>query len=432
MRRWRAGEIVTVPEPVLRERAREVTPAQLASPEVQRLIDDMIETMRAASGAGLAANQVGELLRIAVIEVAGRNQRYPYKPPIALTVIVNPVIEPLDDERFAINEGCLSVPDTPRRRRAPRQRPRALPRPRRRRARRRAPRPDRGHLPARARPPRRRAVPRPRRRSRDADDVGRSSSASTAPRSRREPASSSRASAHDRAVVRARLARRRRAATAGVLIELDGDGRIASVRAGAAPPARRRAPARPDDPRARQRALARLPARAARPRPGAGLVLDLARADVSRSPRRSIPTGCLRARASDVRRDGAGRRDGRRRVSLPAPRARRRAVRRSRTRWAARCSPPPPRPGSGSSCSTPATCTAAARGFATRAPRRGPSACRQLDGAPGAAIHSVRAVDPAAARVVAALGGGASARRCTRTSPSSRPRTRAPRGGPRR
>jgi peptide deformylase len=105
-------EIVTVPQPVLRERAAEVTPEQLASPQVQRLIDDMIETMRAASGAGLAANQVGELLRIAVVEVAGRNPRYPYKPPIALTVIVNPVIEPLDDERFAINEGCLSVPDT--------------------------------------------------------------------------------------------------------------------------------------------------------------------------------------------------------------------------------------------------------------------------------------------------------------------------------
>ena len=51
--------IVTVGDPVLRERAREVTPEELRSPEVQRLIDDMIETMRAAGGAGLAANQVG-------------------------------------------------------------------------------------------------------------------------------------------------------------------------------------------------------------------------------------------------------------------------------------------------------------------------------------------------------------------------------------
>ena len=102
--------IVTVGDPVLRERAREVTPEELASPEVQRLIDDMVETMRAAGGAGLAANQVGSLLRIAVAEV-DHNPRYPYKPPIPLTVMVNPVIEPLDAETAAINEGCLSVPD---------------------------------------------------------------------------------------------------------------------------------------------------------------------------------------------------------------------------------------------------------------------------------------------------------------------------------
>jgi len=71
----------------------------------------MIETMRAASGAGLAANQVNELLRIAVIEVRPDNPRYPYKPPIPLTVIVNPAIEPVGDEAIEINEGCLSVPD---------------------------------------------------------------------------------------------------------------------------------------------------------------------------------------------------------------------------------------------------------------------------------------------------------------------------------
>jgi len=104
-------EIVTVGHPVLRERAREVTPEELASPEVQRLIDDMIETMRAAGGAGLAANQIGELLRIAVVEVAPDHPRYPYKPPVPLTVMVNPVIEPLDAETERINEGCLSVPD---------------------------------------------------------------------------------------------------------------------------------------------------------------------------------------------------------------------------------------------------------------------------------------------------------------------------------
>jgi peptide deformylase len=104
-------EIVEIGHPVLRERAREVTPEQLHSGDVQRLIDDMIETMRAANGAGLAANQVAETVRIAVVEVRPGNPRYPYKPPIPLTVIVNPLIEPLDPELAQINEGCLSVPD---------------------------------------------------------------------------------------------------------------------------------------------------------------------------------------------------------------------------------------------------------------------------------------------------------------------------------
>ena len=51
-------KIATVGHPVLRERARELTADELASPEVQPLIDDMIDTMRDANGAGLAANQV--------------------------------------------------------------------------------------------------------------------------------------------------------------------------------------------------------------------------------------------------------------------------------------------------------------------------------------------------------------------------------------
>jgi peptide deformylase len=103
--------IVQVGDPVLRERAAEVPPEELGSPEVQRLIDDLIETRRAAGGAGLAANQVAGLKRIAVVEVDdAARRRYPYKPPFPLTVVVNPVIEPLSDARLLINEGCLSVP----------------------------------------------------------------------------------------------------------------------------------------------------------------------------------------------------------------------------------------------------------------------------------------------------------------------------------
>jgi peptide deformylase len=102
--------IAAIGHPVLRQRAREVSLDELASAEVQQFIDDLIDTMRHANGAGLAANQVHEAVRIAVIEV-DHNPRYPYKPPIPLTVVVNPVLEPLDDEMVLINEGCLSVPD---------------------------------------------------------------------------------------------------------------------------------------------------------------------------------------------------------------------------------------------------------------------------------------------------------------------------------
>jgi peptide deformylase len=101
--------VTTVGDPVLRARAVEVSTDELRSAEVQQLIDDLIETMRAGGGAGLAANQVSVTKRIAVVEVAD-NPRYPYKPPIPLTVIVNPKIEPLSSEKLLINEGCLSVP----------------------------------------------------------------------------------------------------------------------------------------------------------------------------------------------------------------------------------------------------------------------------------------------------------------------------------
>ncbi len=101
--------IVPIGDPILRTPTDEVTPHHLASMEVQTLIDDMIDTMRDAAGAGIAANQVGVGLRITTIEVTN-NRRYPYKPPIPLTVAVNPRWEPLDDETVEINEGCLSVP----------------------------------------------------------------------------------------------------------------------------------------------------------------------------------------------------------------------------------------------------------------------------------------------------------------------------------
>lgn len=103
-------DILHVGNPLLRVPCREVSADELASSAMQTLIDDLIDTMHAANGAGIAAPQIGESVRIATIEVRN-NPRYPYKPPIPLTVVVNPVITFLDDELVEINEGCLSVPN---------------------------------------------------------------------------------------------------------------------------------------------------------------------------------------------------------------------------------------------------------------------------------------------------------------------------------
>ena len=104
-------EVVAIGDPVLRERARELSAAEIASPEIQELIEDLIDTKRATHGAGIAANQVGEPVRVAIVEVEEGNPRYPYKPPVPLTVMINPSLEPVGGETIEINEGCLSVPD---------------------------------------------------------------------------------------------------------------------------------------------------------------------------------------------------------------------------------------------------------------------------------------------------------------------------------
>jgi peptide deformylase len=103
-------EIAQIGAPVLRRRSQDVDPDTLQTPEIQRFIDDLVETMRHAKGAGLAAPQVSRPIRICAIEVDG-NPRYPYKPDIPLTILVNPVLTPLSTETFENYEGCLSVPN---------------------------------------------------------------------------------------------------------------------------------------------------------------------------------------------------------------------------------------------------------------------------------------------------------------------------------
>jgi peptide deformylase len=103
-------KVARLGHPVLRVKAHPVPVEQIRSAPVQRLIDDMIETMHEYDGAGLAGNQVHQPVQIAVIEVES-NPRYPDAISIPLTVIVNPVVTPLTDEMEDGWEGCLSVPD---------------------------------------------------------------------------------------------------------------------------------------------------------------------------------------------------------------------------------------------------------------------------------------------------------------------------------
>lgn len=109
--------IVQAGAPVLRSRAREVTPEELAKPAFQELVQTMIATMRHAPGVGLAAPQIGVPLRVIVLEDRAEllakitplevqeRERVPFGP----RVFVNPVLKPVGDAKAMFFEGCLSV-----------------------------------------------------------------------------------------------------------------------------------------------------------------------------------------------------------------------------------------------------------------------------------------------------------------------------------
>ena len=80
------------------------------TPELHTLVADLRETMRAVNGAGLAAPQIGVDLQVVIFGSDERNPRYPDRPLVPPTVLVNPVIEPLGPEEEEDWEGCLSVP----------------------------------------------------------------------------------------------------------------------------------------------------------------------------------------------------------------------------------------------------------------------------------------------------------------------------------
>jgi peptide deformylase len=103
-------KVARLGHPVLRQGAEAVPLDKVASRPLQKLIDDMIETMKEYDGVGLAAVQIHESRQIAVLEVQD-NPRYPKKAPVPLSVLINPRITPLSEEQEEDWEGCLSIPD---------------------------------------------------------------------------------------------------------------------------------------------------------------------------------------------------------------------------------------------------------------------------------------------------------------------------------
>jgi peptide deformylase len=99
--------ILKMGDPLLFEEARRVV--VFDTPELHTLIQDMIETMQSADGAGLAAPQIGEGIQL-VIFGFGKNARYPDEDEIPFTVLINPEITAIEDDMEDGWEGCLSVP----------------------------------------------------------------------------------------------------------------------------------------------------------------------------------------------------------------------------------------------------------------------------------------------------------------------------------
>jgi peptide deformylase len=101
-------KVARMGHPVLRAKARALTPADVRTHDIQRLIDDMFETMTEYHGVGLAAPQVHEDVRLFVADLGARDEHPEDSEPLA---IINPEIIPVGDEIVEDWEGCLSIPD---------------------------------------------------------------------------------------------------------------------------------------------------------------------------------------------------------------------------------------------------------------------------------------------------------------------------------
>jgi peptide deformylase len=104
-------EVAKIGNPILREKAQDVSPDTFDSDELIELVEAMVATMEAEGGIGIAAPQVGRSLALAVVEIPVDSARYKDAEPFELEVFVNPKITVLDEAEQEYWEGCLSVPD---------------------------------------------------------------------------------------------------------------------------------------------------------------------------------------------------------------------------------------------------------------------------------------------------------------------------------
>jgi peptide deformylase len=102
--------IIRMGHPLLREVARPLEPGEVGGLEIERLLEDMVDTLHDYGGIGLAAPQIGESVRLAIVEIPGCATRYGELAPMSLGVFINPVIDVIDPAPAGYWEGCLSVP----------------------------------------------------------------------------------------------------------------------------------------------------------------------------------------------------------------------------------------------------------------------------------------------------------------------------------
>ncbi len=103
-------KIIRLGHPTLRQTAEPYPPSSIGSPEFDRLVSDMRETLHAAGGIGLAAPQIDVSTRVIVIEIANSDSRYGEIPVIPFTVFINPTVTVINPECAGFWEGCLSIP----------------------------------------------------------------------------------------------------------------------------------------------------------------------------------------------------------------------------------------------------------------------------------------------------------------------------------